>query len=166
MKIYHYNQFAYKGRVTQVFFRVNFKESQRILSNLPELPCPLIFRLLYNKWRINQHLSDNRNGKEFPVKLPCELYFFWKRYYSHFCSGRYLAVNSGTTSGNILLNVPINCPDQMSKLFNCLIESPVWSFIETITFRIIHNEPVKMSPVIVQVFDKTIQNLFILNKRG
>ena len=55
------------------------------------------------------------------------------------------------TACNILLYLPVNSSDKMCELFHGLIEGPVRPFIKPVAFRIIYNESVKTSPVIVQV---------------
>ena len=79
-----------------------------------------------------------------------------------FPTGRNLPVNSRMTSGNIFLNMSVDCPDQMGKLFNSFIKSTIWPFIEPVTFRIINNKTIKMAPVIIKIFNEIGQFIKIL----
>jgi hypothetical protein len=69
-------------------------------------------------------------------------------------------------SCDVFLDMPVNCTDQMSKMLNRLIECSVWPFVKTITLGVIDYESVKMAPIIIKMFDKTIQQMDIPEKYG
>jgi len=52
----------------------------------------------------------------------------------------------------------------MCKLFNCFIKCAIWPFVETVAFRIIDYEPVKVAPIVIQVFYKTGKFIKVFKK--
>src|SRR4030043_167598 len=115
---------------------------------------PFVHRLLNDKGRIDQYLTDNLYTVQFPVSQVRIRDIFWQGNYCHFRACCYLPVNSRMASGDILLCMPVNSPDQMCQVFNSLIEGAVWPFIKTVTLGIIDYETVEMPPVVIQIFYK------------
>ena len=65
---------------------------------------------------------------------------------------------------NVFLNMSVDQSNKMCKLFNCLIESTIRSFIQTVTFRIVYYKTVKMTPVVIQIFNKTCKLICIIEE--
>ena len=60
--------------------------------------------------------------------------------------------------------MPVYSPDKVCQVFNCLIEGPVWSFIEPVTFGIVNYKTVEMPPVVIKEFDKIAQLMPVAQK--
>ena len=128
------------------------------------MPGPLVHRLLDNKRRIDKHLSDYGNTVKFLIFFSLVSNIFWQGDHCHFSSGRDLPVNSWMTACNVFLDMSVNSSYKMCELFNCFIKCPVWPFIETVTFRIVDDEAVKMSPVVIEILYKTCKFIKVLKE--
>ena len=65
------------------------------------------------------------------------------------------------TSGYVLLNMSVDGSDQMCEMLNGFIECPVWTLVESVSFRIVDNEPIEVAPGIIKVFNKIIEQVGI-----
>ena len=119
------------------------------------MTCPLIHRLLNNERWIYKHLAYYRNTIKFFIFFSLVSNIFWQGDHCHFSTCRNLPVNSRMTACNVFLNMPVNSSYQMCKLFNCFIKCAIWPFVEAITFGIIYDKTIKMTPIVIKIFYKT-----------
>ena len=77
----------------------------------------------------------------------------------------YLTIDPGMVSGDVFANVPVSCPNQMGELFDAIVENPVGLGIKSPRrFRMSHDKPIKVAPVVIELLHKLMEHLGILGQ--